>query len=112
VTVIQRVFTGCDTNVANILTHRFSCLEDTLSRAVGAGVRPELAEDVAAALHRIEFMRARKPTTSVKAIARRALKAAISSRREEEYLDGQGAQWRHRDDATRGVEGRMIDQRR
>jgi hypothetical protein len=108
VVVIQRVFTKCDTNIANLLTCRFACHEDTISRAISAGVKPEIAEDFARRLEARTFVRARKPTTSMKAIARKALKAAIASRREEEYLDGQGAQWRHREEVMTGVEGMML----
>jgi hypothetical protein len=79
-----------------------------ITRALSHQVKPELAEDVALALSRTEWIRAKKPTTSVKAIARRTLRSYIESKRMETSLDEGGAQWRHQPPEMTGGAGRML----
>jgi hypothetical protein len=108
---IQKIYTGKDVNICNILSGRATDTENLITRAIGHNVDPSLAEDISLSLSRLKWVRAKKPTSSIKAIARRTLKSFISSKQQEEKLDHGGAQWRHDPPKLGGAAGRMITMR-
>jgi hypothetical protein len=99
---IQTVYTGIDVNIVQALRRRLSCTESLITRAMDHGVDPYIAESVSQQLSEITLVRARKPTASIRTIARRTLATYIKGRRMCERMDSSGAQWRHEGVNVRG----------
>lgn len=100
---IQTVYTGMDINIVQSIKRQLECEESLVSRAIVHEVDPYIAEAISTELKALTLVRARKPTPSIRSIARSTLATYIKGRRMYEMLEQSGAQWKHEGVCVRGV---------
>ena len=83
VVVIQKVFHHHDANIAAALRSTLVEHDMLMSKAYYSDMDPGLAEDLLYTLKNVKLVRARKPTRSIKKIARAALRAAMQTKQSE-----------------------------
>ena len=81
--VIQNVFTDCDVNVAQLLKQRLQDDNEMLQQALTRRVDLMTADATTLVLKRVELLRARKPTASMRSIARSATTSILEKAQAE-----------------------------
>jgi hypothetical protein len=111
VVAVQRVYTGMDLNTVTAMKSRLHQVEDIITRGIVMGVDDNTAHTIGEQLSNIRLMRARKPTPSVKVIARKVLNTYIATGRLAARLDGMGGQWTHGAVNVKGMTKEMLEGR-
>jgi hypothetical protein len=107
---IQHVYTKMDLNVSRVFAARFVEIESTTSVGLYHNLNGEFAEKIARQLCALKFTRARKPTPSIRAIARRVVNGYLEARRLCNQYDISGTQWRQQQHelSVRGIVKELI----